>query len=591
MKRFNFPHQQDWYKWTLAGALIASLGVCMSFNPDTKFIARNEFNTRGTLALASQNLRNPIPPPPVVGPTDPNLPSAPSVDNTAPLSDQAVVVVPLFDDNSVVASGKYDAASKKITWKIFKKANPNDQGATLCVDCFYTAIETGENALHSMDTGNLTTLSMFTAQLQLKAAALQTLVLLPQNGSDGAHPEIAAIDKQQVVINDMYKSSCAKPHRGDADGGLDTVVECQRNELDGFVSLCQERVDDSKATVQECRNMVLNYYEKNVKSIIAKGLSADPTSDDHKAALNLISLFLGGTDGIDGVIPTEWLSTSIAKDVDLMAKKADLALIGNTYNDFLKQELQNAQAMGCPQGPQACVTQAANAARADTSTYIASLSQGSYDPRNRTILSLGDMKTLSAVSTSLGGQYSSIYQQSYASPMQAVMTAASTPSQQPTQAMMPQGQFGQPQFGQQNQFGQPNQFGQSGVPSIGSPGQMQNGQFGQPGQMQQQQQQAPFVNFAAILAAQQNDSAGLVQQQGTVPGMNNFSQTGRNVPGIGGPVNGQNTMQPGVNTLNQNNGINIQSLMYSPDGTYNQSYNPALPQQQQQQNNGLPRIN
>jgi hypothetical protein len=616
MKRFNFPQQQDWYKWALTGSLMASLAVCMSFNPETKYIARNEIS-----ASIFRGIASPVPPSltPSTNATqslvDPNQANGLGDNDNSPLTTKDTIKVSLDDNNSVIAIGSYivDSTSntKSIQWRVVK--NPAVDGSDYCIPCFISSVDEGAS-LPSLDVTNLGNLTKAAAALQLKVAALEKLngfiQAHPDKGSDNsnASSEVAAA-QVPALAPDKYTSHC-DPIR--ADAALDSIESCQDAELANISVKCPEDVDASKGKLNGdyCRHVVQKYYERYVRPLIAMGLKADVSTNDdtaianHKAALAAIHMILGGDGDLDSPLPSTMINKNAAQDIYAMVRKADVTTIKQEFKAMLSQ---NAQVCGSYSNPnyKSCLQSEASLSFSNAYKYVTQV--------------MPDSASLNSVSME-SGTYSD-FQQAYLNPIQQMGSSIGTnPGQQQQGSMnrpgVQPGYMNQPGMqnpGYMNQSGQQqglpslgtqqsmnyngvqqqqpgmqnpgymNQVGQQqGLPSLGTAQSVNNNGMQQPGMVPGQQNNQPVVNFNQILN-QAYDPNGQMQSPGGVGSL----QSNRTLPGVNN-MTGPNNSQ--VNQMAASNQALYESLL-SDSSTTTYTPNSAFQQQANaQQQNGLPNI-
>ncbi len=386
MKPVNYT-KAGLYKWALAGTLLASLGGSISFNPESKFVARNEFKTHGEMALAVKKpdpkrltskelkaldkLAAETPQETSDVPQIAEKPAAKSVAapdkkeiavaaSDAPKNpdDRGAITIPI--DDYTEAHG-YFTSDKKILWEIRKKADAKTDGATYCIECV------SKFALQTLDlekTGINDSMKPL-IQLIIKKKAISLIADLPdkantvsdsdsESDSESKQKRTAFNIKSECNVKD-FTSGSRRDHDLEVDFG--SLFECQSQELENAVASCQDQVDKeikqksltksnrkySRSHDREdredfkkykiCDKAAMAYARKLVVPRIKSSLA---TMEGHGDGIQAIQDFFGNygiLSEIDGVVQ---IQNELARDLSRADASETLQFLGS---DQLKEDL------------------------------------------------------------------------------------------------------------------------------------------------------------------------------------------------------------------------------------------------------------
>ena len=313
--------EKPWYKWALAGTLLASLGASMSFNPESKLVTRNEFPIHGEISLAETNLpatsgaTNPDPnlAKPQQGATTsvagatPSTPVAKADEKTKQAQPSQKMVVSVDDYTQAV--GVIDPTDGKLIFDIEKKSDAKAEGSSYCVDCA-TKLPIQVIDLKASGYTDLAAIEFF-----VKAKAQELISKLDKTDrSDSSPSTIDTFDYAIKCDARDFTSGRGKDRMIDFSGFL----SCQNDGLSDAITACHDQVDKAFAAKSEkqskkssrysdryanrnsdredankykiCDRFALNYARKSILPNIKGALSS---VDGHADGVQAIQDFFG----------------------------------------------------------------------------------------------------------------------------------------------------------------------------------------------------------------------------------------------------------------------------------------------------------
>jgi hypothetical protein len=354
-------------KWGLAGLLLLALASNLSFNPETKTIARNDGVHSGVYSLSSCGGTNEPACPSV---TPPAVPPAPPAGAPAP-----VVINP---NEMILNLGDYDAKYKGIQVKA--TLTPNKDNAGFIVNKIGEMDKTTEASFCALCIGTNTVAIPEVVRLNedfvkraIVAAAIKEIEAKKKKTVAEEEKEKDKISVSDITIGG---ERCSKPKARDVIDGLDgweDYLECQKDRLSTFEDLCQDKVDEKiaeekklkgkkdidedkieKRVKDQCKKKVKvdRFYTAEIKPFLEQGLgqqakmrmmtdafgrpitdgmgrlrfTAVPTTT-HRAAYSM-SAYLKG-------LPFDMLSTSTSNALDAQLRRGTAQSAISTYDYIL----------------------------------------------------------------------------------------------------------------------------------------------------------------------------------------------------------------------------------------------------------------
>jgi hypothetical protein len=397
--------QLNWKKWGLASFLLLALASNLSFNPETKTIARNDGITSGVYALAIEN--------------------APSIK---------------------INLGDYDEKYKGVEVQAYLTANKDS--ATFIVKKVGEMNATTEASFCAVCVGTST---LALAEIVRNNEDLLKAALAKKAIEDIVAKKKKKSEEERIArrkTEDLYESECAEE---DEDDIVD-LARCQADELEDLVTTCVDKAEDDRVArrdeaekrrekrreairsgrserrsrtsrvargdLNKCQRLVRNYYRDEMKSVIRDGLSAEVGSQEYVAARELVSLLKSGIGGLSRKL----ITPDISSEIDRMARQGQVKSAEKYFTQIYNREYR-----GLTVGLRMPETQAQklalDTARMKTTGYLSQVSAFDLDIRNRD--GLGYLSSL-LTRANRSDMYVDNFQTEYATPISTLTSGLMT---------------------------------------------------------------------------------------------------------------------------------------------------------------------
>jgi len=232
MKHVYFYQNPNWKKWGLAGCLLVALGTNLSFNPESKTIARNDGVSSGAYSLASTT---PIPQP------EPPAAAKPEVESKEKsVKANGTDEIELKDQYKGLKVKVQYADNKEKARFIIEKHGETQAG--ICVTCV-EKMGPETVTINELDRNNLE----LTRRAILAAAITQLDKMKPTETKEEKKKEekLKKIDTSVAATFDFEKYRCDKPDDSeDSEVSVSDFRQCLSDNLKDLRRDCKEAVQE-----------------------------------------------------------------------------------------------------------------------------------------------------------------------------------------------------------------------------------------------------------------------------------------------------------------------------------------------------------
>lgn len=264
MKHVNFYQSPNWKKWGLAGCLLVALGANLSFNPESKTIARNDGVSSGAYSLASST--------PIPQPEPPVAKAEESKDKKANGTDE----IELKDQYKGLKVKVQYADNKEKARFIIEKHGETQAG--ICVTCV-EKMGPETVAINELDRNNIE----LTRRAILAAAITQLDKMKPTETKEEKKKEERPkkLDTSVAATFDFEQYRCEKPDDSeDSEVSVSDFRQCLSDNLKDLRQACKEAVQDKyekdktaasgkqvsvKKDTASCERLTQQFYREEIR--------------------------------------------------------------------------------------------------------------------------------------------------------------------------------------------------------------------------------------------------------------------------------------------------------------------------------------